>query len=40
MKNFLKKSAAYIYVYIIFPVICVSGLYGAMVLAEIICQKI
>lgn len=37
MKNFLKKSAAAIYVFVIFPMICATGLYGVLLLAEIIC---
>lgn len=40
MKNFLKKSAAGIYAFIFFPVLCVTGLYGVLLLAEMLCRAI
>lgn len=39
MKKILKKIAIRIYVFVIFPVFCVAGLFGTMMLAEMICKK-
>lgn len=37
--NWIKKAAAHIYVFFIFPMICVVGLFGTLVLCEMLFQK-